>query len=434
MDVGGICQEWGLVNSRGIPEARLAKTSDTIIVDGTGYEPLLETDRFLLENKAGNILQGLTYLIGATGAGKAIVAVNETYSTAISALQDSPEKGDRIHISPIGDFYPAGDECVLVYEATGRIVPEGGNAFNAGCMVVDVEFLFNLDAAVTGRKPVTKKWLTCTGEIRMPSIVCAHLGTPLEEIISLCGCALDEEFAVIVGNPLTGRVETDMDMPVDKTTNGITVLAKDHMLVTQKKAALASVIRRSKSVSRQDTIYTDLCPRSLLGYDICVESILNQVQYGLMNDDDSVLRGVFLCAECGLCDAYGMPGSMPGIIFAAFKNMLAENGYVPVFPEKTVAVNEMRAGRKVPNRRIIDRLELEAFSETLMRRVKTDPAKVEIPLIDGAALQTIVSVGDRVEEDTCIARAQVKEPGADMHASITGKVTLIDSERIVIQR
>ncbi len=410
---------------------------DTIVVDGTGYEPLLETDRFLLERETGNILRGLEYLVGASGAERAVIAVNETYSNAISGLQESDEKKDFINVFPIGDFYPAGDECVLVYEATGRIVPEGGTAVDAACIVIDVESVVNTSEAITNDKPVTKKWLTCTGYVNKPSIVRAHIGTPLEDVLALCGGATCDDFAVIIGNPMTGRVETDMKASVEKQTTGIIVLPKDHSLVTRKKISISSIIRRSKSIGRQDTVCTDLCPRYLLGYDIRVESILNQVNYQMADADESVIRGVFLCGECGLCDMYSCaPGPEPGVIFTAFKKMLDEKGYSPVFPKRMLSAHEMREYRKVPNSRIAGRLQFDTFIKTgMMMRVETSPALVEIPLEQaGVFSKPIVSTGDRVSEKECIARASVNGHGSDVHASISGKVTFIDSERIVIAR
>ena len=38
----------------------------------------------------------------------------------------------------MGAFYPAGDEQVIVYEVTGRVVPEGGIPLNVGVVVSNV--------------------------------------------------------------------------------------------------------------------------------------------------------------------------------------------------------------------------------------------------------------------------------------------------------
>lgn len=43
----------------------------------------------------------------------------------------------------MGAFYPAGDEQVIVYEVTGRVVPEGGIPLNVGVVVSNVETALN---------------------------------------------------------------------------------------------------------------------------------------------------------------------------------------------------------------------------------------------------------------------------------------------------
>ena len=52
--------------------------------------------------------------------------------------------------------YPAGDEFVLVYQATGRLVPETGLPLHVGCVVQNVQTLFNIARASEGT-PVTHR-------------------------------------------------------------------------------------------------------------------------------------------------------------------------------------------------------------------------------------------------------------------------------------
>ena len=42
------------------------------------------------------------------------------------------------------DVYPAGDEVVLVYETTGKIIPEGAIPIMVGVMVINTETLYNI--------------------------------------------------------------------------------------------------------------------------------------------------------------------------------------------------------------------------------------------------------------------------------------------------
>ena len=56
----------------------------------------------------------------------------------------------------LGDFYPSGDEYELVYTATGRLIPPAGIPLQVGCVVNNVETLYNVHLAEQGR-PVTRE-------------------------------------------------------------------------------------------------------------------------------------------------------------------------------------------------------------------------------------------------------------------------------------
>ena len=51
----------------------------------------------------------------------------------------------------LGDFYPSGDEYELVYTATGRLIPPAGIPLQVGCVVNNVETLYNVNLARAGR-------------------------------------------------------------------------------------------------------------------------------------------------------------------------------------------------------------------------------------------------------------------------------------------
>ena len=50
----------------------------------------------------------------------------------------------------LGDFYPSGDEYELVYTATGRLIPPAGIPLQVGCVVNNVETLYNVHLASQG--------------------------------------------------------------------------------------------------------------------------------------------------------------------------------------------------------------------------------------------------------------------------------------------
>ncbi len=62
--------------------------------------------------------------------------------------------------------------------------------------------------------------------------------------------------------------------------------------------------------------------------------------------------------------------------------------------------------------------------------------KVELPLLQnvGAAAQPVVTPGARVEKGDLIAEIPEGKLGANLHASISGTVTAVSAQSIMIQK
>jgi Na+-translocating ferredoxin:NAD+ oxidoreductase RnfC subunit len=303
--------------------------------------------------------------------------------------------------------------------------------------VHNVETVLNVAKAVEGGVPVTRRSLTCTGEVRHPSIVRAHVGASIGEVIELCGGVPADDFAVLVGGPLMGKVTTDLDTPVTKTTSGVIVLASDHALVRKKTMPLDAMIKLSRVACCQCSYCTELCPRYLLGHRLEPHRIMRQAGYALEQPSDA-LEDAFLCSGCGLCEAYAcVMGISPCAVNRKLKETFSGAGLKPRFPPRTIVPNPMASYRRVPGTRIVERLDLGRYAKLALRRnVETDPGRVEIPLKQhiGEPAAPVVGPGDQVEEGALIAEAPEGKTGAAVHASVGGRVSLVDSERIIIEK
>ena len=80
-----------------------------------------------------------------------------------------------------------GDEVVLIYEATGRVVRPGGLPIEQGVAVFNVETLYNVYRAVEEHKPVTSKYVSVVAEVENPVTVKVPLGCTLEEVVAQAG-------------------------------------------------------------------------------------------------------------------------------------------------------------------------------------------------------------------------------------------------------
>ena len=140
---------------------KLSATVDTVIANGAECEPLLHADQHLMARYPEVIVRGLRLAMQATGAERGIVALKAEYEEATAALQRALDGNDKVSLHLLGNFYPSGDEFVLVYDVLARVVPEGGIPLEVGVVVNNVGTLFNVARAAEDIS-VTHRYLTVT--------------------------------------------------------------------------------------------------------------------------------------------------------------------------------------------------------------------------------------------------------------------------------
>jgi RnfABCDGE-type electron transport complex C subunit len=440
VEIAGAIKNSGIVGAGGAgfpTHMKIAPNLDTVIVNGAECEPLLASDEWLMEGQSDKLVRGLVFLLEACGAKRGVIALKQRHEDALHSIRSAIDGSDKIDIFLLRDYYPAGDELILVNDVTGRIVPEGGIPPQVGCVVNNVETVLNVFESVENNAPVTKRFLTCTGDVGRPSVVAAHVGTPVGEIVELCGGFCVDDPVAVIGGPMMGSVVTDFETPVTKTTSGVIVLPRNHSIVQKRTIPVEFMVRRSKAACCQCSFCTDLCPRHLIGHDLLPHMIMRQISYGL-GVPSAVVKNAFLCSECGLCSAYACTMELsPSTMNRVIKERISSEGYKPSFPMRPYSPNSMREYRRIPTSRVLDRLHLRKYTGRRLRRgVSTDPGRVEILLKQHIGAPSIPSVkrGDRVKGGDPIAEIPEETTGARVHASISGEVTLVDEERIIIER
>ncbi len=450
---GDLCQAVqaaGVIGAGGAgfpTHVKLAAHVDTVIANGAECDPLLQCDQRLMERHAAEIVRGVQAAMEATGAQRGILALKEEYAGARAALQravDSAERRSELSLLLMESRYPAGDEFVLVYEATGRLVPESGLPLHVGCLVQNVQTLFNIARADEGRA-VTHRLLTVAGAVSRPVSLWAPVGTAVREVLGWVGGVQParwsertaDDYAVVIGGPMMGRLARDLDEPVTKTTSGLLVLPRDNPVVRSLTRSRSSWVRRGMSTCDQCRDCTDLCPRYLLGHDLQPHRVMRAINYGLSRPAEEVTAAV-LCCECRLCEAYACPlGLSPMAYYVSIKEELQAQGWVNEMHKRSdLTAHPMREYRLVPTRRLIARLGLTEWQEQLCPLDEGEycPAQVIIPLDQhiGAPAGPVVSVGDRVAVGDLIARIPEGKLGANVHASIAGRVAKVEPTAVQI--
>ena len=426
---------------------KVAAQVDTVIANGLECDPLLQCDQRLMERHAEQIVEGLCLAMEATGATRGIVALKEGYRLAAAALERvcrSAGPDRELSFCRLESRYPAGDEFVVVYEATGRLVPETGLPLDVGCLVQNVQTLFNIARASQGLA-VTHRLLTVAGAVARPVTLWAPVGTPLGEVLSWAGGVQPPrwsgreagDYAVVVGGPMMGRVASSLDEPVLKTTSGLLVLPRDNAVVRYMTRSRSSWVRRGISTCDQCRDCTDLCPRYLLGHNLEPHEVMRAINYGLVRPADQVTAAV-LCCECRLCEAYACPLELsPMAYYVRIKQELRAQGWVnEVHKRSDLAPHPMREYRLVPTHRLIARLGLAEWADQVCPLDTADyrPRRVSLPLKQhvGAPAEPVVSQGDRVAAGDLVARIPEGALGANVHASIAGRVEAVRDAAVEI--
>ena len=433
-----IIQENGVVGAggAGFPTyMKLTDKADTILMNCAECEPLLKLHRQLLEKHAYEIMKTFHMVAETVGASEAIIGIKRSYTQTVNALKQHIEEfpGMRIHL--LDEVYPMGDEVVLIYEATGRVVRPGGLPIEQGVAVFNVETLYNVYRAVESGKPVTDKYVSVVAEVNKPVTVRVPLGCTLEEVVEQAGGITVKDPVYFVGGPMMGRIGQPSD-PVTKTTNAILILPMDH-LIGQKKQRTSSIdLKRAASICCQCNTCTDLCPRNNLGHPIDPARFMRAASNHDFQDLNPYINASF-CSSCGVCEMYACPQSLaPRTLLADMKGGLRNAGIRPPQGVQPVPVKESREYRKVPEERLMARLGLTRYD----KNAPLDETLVPVPKVRillsqhiGAPAQAIVKAGDQVERGQMIG-APANGLSVGIHASITGKVTEVTDRYIVIAK
>ncbi len=413
--------------------AKMTDKADTVILNCVECEPLLKLHRQLLATHTEEIIQMLDEVRESFGAKEAVIGIKSEYVTTIKAVEEVLGDFPKVRICALKPAYPMGDEVVLIYEATGRVIQPGGLPIDENVVVYNVETMYNLYRAVHLDIPVTNKLVSIVGEIDHPLTVRVPLGTTVKEAISLAGKVTVEDPVYVMGGPMMGRLGTENTV-ITKTTNAIIILPKDHHVVVRMDKNLEIEKKRASSSCCQCRTCTDMCSRHALGHPIEPHKVMRAVA-NHDTSDMSVFVNTAYCSGCGICEKYACPqGLSPKSIIQAFKGGLRAAG-IKVEKVDPAPVLEDRELRKLPVHRLAARLDLTKYDKPAPFEDTTPTTKlVKIPMSQhiGAPATPIVSVGATVKKGQLIGEPKDGLSVA-IHCSIDGVVQKVSDKEVVVK-
>ena len=258
--------------------------AECVIINAVECEPYITSDYRLMMEHADEILVGLDLLMKAAKVDKGYIGIETNKPKAIELFEQKTVNDSRIEIVPLAQRYPQGGEKQLVDAVIRRQVPAPpAIPVNVGAIVQNVGTAYAVYEAVMKRKPLFERYTTVTGKkLANPGNYLVRMGTPMSELIELCGGMPEGDNKLLAGGPMMGKALPSVDVPVFKGNNSITIISGDE---ARRKDALPC-IRCAKCVSA--------CPMGL-------EPFLLATLSSKKMWDRAEAEDIVSCIECGSC-------------------------------------------------------------------------------------------------------------------------------------
>ncbi len=233
-EIVSIVREAGIVGMGGAGFPTAVKLTpktpvDTILLNGCECEPYLTADHHLLLQYADEIIFGLNAILKATGAEKGVIVIEDNKPDAIALLESKTADMENIKVCTAKTKYPQGAEKMLIKRVTGRQVPSGGLPADVGVVVSNVATAKAISDAIQTGMPLIQRVVSVTGEyIADPGNFLVKTGTLVKELVDHCGGITDPTATIKAGGPMMGFVQSTLDTPIMKGSNGIIAVATDH--------------------------------------------------------------------------------------------------------------------------------------------------------------------------------------------------------------
>ncbi|MBN1772957.1 MAG: SLBB domain-containing protein [Deltaproteobacteria bacterium] len=411
---------------------------EVVLANGAECEPLVRVDQQEMADRPAELLRGLLLAMAATGARRGIVGLKAKYKTAVERLGETIRQrrlADRVSLHLLENFYPAGDEFVLVREALGRAIPEFGLPLDVGAVVSNVSTLLDVAAAVDEARPVTHRLVTVTGAVREPSSFRVPLGTPLGALVAAAGGPTEPRTRLIAGGPMMGTLVPDDGQPVVKTTSAVLVLPEQHPVVQRRLRDAKRQLQLTRTACLKCMMCTEICPRNLLGHRLYPDRLMRNLAAGVTEDLEAFV-GSFLCSECGLCAVYGCVMNLdPAYVNRTLKAKLAAAG-VPRPAPPTKPERVFQPLRRVPLPRLVARLGLTPYDRPApLRPFERRVPCLVVPLKQHAGLpaRAVVRTGQRVAPGDLLGELPEGKLGARVHAGTAGRVVEVTDAAVTIE-
>lgn len=278
--------------------------AECVIVNAVECEPYLTSDDELMLEHAEEIMVGIIILMKAAKVNKAFIGIENNKPDTIALMTKFAGKYAGVEVVPLKVKYPQGGEKQLIDAITNKQIVSGALPISTGAIVQNVGTVFAIYQAVQKNKPLFERVVTVTGKsLATPSNLLVRIGTPVSQLIDLCGGLPENTGKIISGGPMMGKALVNTDVPVAKGTSGILIVREEDSI----RRPVYNCIRCSKCV--------EACPMGLEPYLLGTLAVNRQFE---RMEREKVMD----CIECGCCQ-FICPSNRPLLDYCRLgKNMV----------------------------------------------------------------------------------------------------------------
>ena len=258
--------------------------AECVIINAVECEPYITSDYRLMMEHADEILEGLKLLMKAAKVDKGYIGIETNKPKAIQLLTEKTAQLPQIEVVPLKQRYPQGGEKQLVDAVIRRQVPAPpAIPVNVGAIVQNVGTAFAVYQAVMKNKPLFERYTTVTGkQLSQPGNFLVRMGTPMKDLLALCGGIPEGEHKLLAGGPMMGKALNTDEVSVCKGTNSVTLISGEEAVRKDPDPC----IRCAKCVGA--------CPMGLEPYLLATLSAKKNWERAERED-------IVSCIECGSC-------------------------------------------------------------------------------------------------------------------------------------
>ena len=199
----------------------------TLIINGAECEPYLTSDHRTMVEYPERVHFGIRVMMRAMGVQKCVIGIEQNKPDAIAALRRTAPTDLDVTILPLIVKYPQGAEKMLIHAVTGVEVPSGKLPVTAGVVVQNVGSVSAIGEVFETGLPLIERIVTVSGHgLRKPANLIVPVGTKLRDLLAYCDGVTADAAEVIIGGPMMGQAQANLDAPVIKGTTGVVVLEK----------------------------------------------------------------------------------------------------------------------------------------------------------------------------------------------------------------